>query len=55
MVPVRVRAPSGIDVVELDAKLDTGADLGAIPDGIIAQLDLPPVRIVRAAGFLGSL
>jgi predicted aspartyl protease len=55
MVPVRVRAPGGVDALELDGKLDTGADLCAVPERYVAELDLPPVRTVRAAGFLGGL
>jgi len=55
IVPVRVRAPGTLDVTELDGKLDTGADLSAVPDRQVAELELPPVRTVRVAGFLGSL
>jgi predicted aspartyl protease len=55
MVPIRVRAPGGLDAADLAGKLDTGADLSAIPERHIAELDLPPVRTVRAAGFLGGL
>ncbi|MFO0763198.1 MAG: hypothetical protein U0359_42565 [Byssovorax sp.] len=55
MVPVRVRAPAGPDTVDVEGKLDTGADLSAVHDQTIAELDLPPVRTVRAAGFLGTL
>jgi hypothetical protein len=55
MVPVSVRAPGGLDVATLEGKLDTGADLSAVPERFIAELDLPPVRTVRAAGFLGEL
>ena len=55
MVPVSVRAPGGLDVATLEGKLDTGADISAVPERFIAELDLPPVRTVRAAGFLGEL
>lgn len=55
MVPVSLRAPSGLDVVEIEAKLDTGADLCAVPDAHVEALGLPPVRAVRAAGFLGGM
>jgi predicted aspartyl protease len=55
MVPVRIRVPDGLDSAELEGKLDTGADLCAIPDRYVAELDLPPLRTVRAAGFLGGL
>ncbi|MFO0589850.1 MAG: hypothetical protein U0441_20080 [Polyangiaceae bacterium] len=54
MVPVRVRAPNGAPSVDLEAKLDTGADLCAVPEHHVATLALPPVRVVRAAGFLGA-
>jgi predicted aspartyl protease len=55
IVPVRVAAPGGIDRVRLLGKLDTGADLCAVPDPVVGELDLVPVRIVRAAGFAGTL
>ena len=55
MVPVRVRAPGGLDAVEVEGKLDTGADLCAVPERHVVELALPPVRTVRAAGFLGSM
>lgn len=55
MVPTLVRAPSGLDAATLEGKLDTGADLSAVPERVIAELDVPPVRTVRAAGFLGEL
>ena len=55
MVPVRVRAPGGVDAASLEGKLDTGADLSAVPEHQIAELDLPAIRTVRAAGFLGGL
>lgn len=54
MVPVRLRAPDGLDSTLVEGKLDTGADLSAIPEHHIAELSLPPVRTVRAAGFLGG-
>lgn len=55
MAPVAVRAPGGIDEAQLDGKIDTGADLCAVPERLVAELDLPPVRVVRAAGFGGGL
>jgi predicted aspartyl protease len=55
MVPVVLRAPAGVDAVAVEAKLDTGADLCAVPERHVAELDLPPVRTVRAAGFVGAL
>lgn len=55
MVPVLVRAPGpGRDRL-LDGKIDTGADICAIPDLLIAELSLPPVGTVRAAGYAGEL
>jgi hypothetical protein len=38
MVPVRVRAPGGLDAAELAGKVDTGADLCAVPEHHIAGL-----------------
>jgi predicted aspartyl protease len=55
MAPLRLRAPSGLDAAELNGKIDTGADLCAVPELHIEQLDLPAVRTVRAAGFSGAL
>ncbi len=55
LVPVALRAPGGIDAVRLDGKIDTGADVCAVPEHVVAELDLPPVRTVRAAGFAGAL
>jgi predicted aspartyl protease len=55
VVPTRIRAPGGLDAVAVEGKLDTGADLSAVPECFIAELDLPPVRTVRAAGFMGDL
>src|SRR5262245_66292861 len=40
---------------QIDAKLDTGADICAIPDFLIAELAIPPVGTVRAAGYAGEL
>ena len=54
MVPVRVRAPEGVDWASLDAKVDTGADLCAVPDPELEALDVAPVRVVRAATFSGG-
>lgn len=39
MVPVSVRAPGGLDETILEGKLDTGADLSAVPERFIAELD----------------
>lgn len=55
MLPLVVRSPGGIDVRHIEGKIDTGADICALPDSVIADLDLPPVRTVRAAGFGGVL
>ena len=55
MVPSRVRAPQGADWEALDAKVDTGADLSAVPDRALEALDVAPVRVVRAASFAGAL
>lgn len=55
MVPVRLRSPGGLDSADLEGKLDTGADLCAVPEQLVETLGLPPVRVVRAAGFLGGL
>jgi predicted aspartyl protease len=55
MVPARVRAPGGADWEALSAKVDTGADLSAVPDRVLEALDVAPVRVVRAATFTGAL
>lgn len=55
MVPVEVRAPNGVDAARLDGKIDTGADVCAVPERLVRELALPPVRTVRAAGFGGVL
>jgi predicted aspartyl protease len=54
MVELRVRAPGGAERRKLEAKIDSGADLCIVPDDVVAELDLPPVRTVRAAGFDGA-
>lgn len=54
VVPVRLRSPSGQPSVTLDGKIDTGADLCGIPEQLVSDLDLPPVRSVRASGFAGA-
>jgi predicted aspartyl protease len=48
-----VRAPDGAGGLALDGKIDTASDLCAVPQGVAAELDLPPVRTVRAHGFSG--
>lgn len=55
MVPTRVSAPGGLDIATVEGKLDTGADLSAVPERCIVELDVPPVRTVRAAGFMGEM
>jgi len=52
---LRVRAfrPSALASVDFDAKVDTGADLCAIPAQVVEALDLSAERSVRATGFGG--
>ncbi len=54
VVPVRLRAPSAHQNATLDGKIDTGADLCGVPEQLVIDLDLPPVRSVRVAGFAGA-
>lgn len=54
-LPVRISTSRGMDFAELEGKLDSGADLCALPVDTIEALDLPPLRAVRAAGFAGTL
>jgi predicted aspartyl protease len=54
-VPVRLRAPRQETVVQVDGKIDTGSDLCSVPARLVAELDLPPVRAVRAVGFGGTV
>ena len=54
VVPVCLRAPGGQQSTVLEGKIDTGADLCGIPAQLVIDLDLPPVRSVRAAGFAGA-
>ena len=54
VVPVRLRVPGGHQSAALDGKIDTGADLCGVPEQLVIDLDLPPVRSVRAAGFGGT-
>jgi predicted aspartyl protease len=53
VVPLVVRAPGGADWVSVDAKIDTGADVSTLPRHVASRLDLPAVRVARAAGFSG--
>jgi predicted aspartyl protease len=55
MLPVVVAVPGGMEQRRLQGKVDSGADVCAVPEDLIAELDLPPVRLVRAAGFGGLL
>ena len=55
LVPVRLRAPGRPGVAHADGKVDTGSDLCAVPERLVAGLDLPPVRSVRAVGFAGTV
>ena len=50
VVRLRLRAPSGADVVTTNALVDTGADMCAISERVAAALDLPPVRTSHVAG-----
>ena len=54
VVTVRLRTPGGHQNAALDGKIDTGADLCGIPEQVVIDLDLTPVRSVRAAGFAGA-
>ena len=54
VVAVRLRPPGGHHGAALDGKIDTGADLCGVPEQLVIDLDLPPVRSVRAAGFAGT-
>ena len=54
VVPVRLCTPGTHASVALDGKVDTGADLCGVPEQLVIDLDLPPVRSVRAAGFAGA-
>jgi len=54
VVPVVLRVPGGHQSAALDGKIDTGADLCGVPEQLVIDLDLPPVRSVRAAGFVGT-
>ena len=54
MVSVRLRAPGTHHSAVLDGKVDTGADLCGVPEQLVIDLDLPPGRSVRAAGFAGE-
>jgi predicted aspartyl protease len=55
VLSMAVTTPFGKASVSLEGKLDSGADICALPETVIAELDLPPVREVRASGFSGVL
>ncbi len=40
--------------MRVDAKVDTGADVCTVPIDVARRLDLPAVRVARAAGFSGT-
>ncbi len=40
--------------MRVDAKVDTGADVCTVPLHVARRLDLPAVRVARAAGFSGA-
>ena len=50
-----VKAPGKVGSASADGKVDTGADVCAVPERLVAELALPPVRTVRAAGYGGVL
>lgn len=54
VAPVRLRARAGAPFERLDALVDTGADICAVPRPVVEMLDLSPVRIARIAGVLGQ-
>ena len=54
MLPLIVRSHVGGSGKSVEGKLDSGADICAIPDDLVAELDLPPIRQVRAVGYDGS-
>jgi predicted aspartyl protease len=54
MVYARVSAPDGGRVRLVEAQIDTGADLCALPRRIAADLELRAVRRIRAAGYEGQ-
>jgi predicted aspartyl protease len=54
MLPVVVRSHVGAGGKSMEGKIDSGEDICAIPEDLVAELDLPPVRQVRAAGYDGT-
>jgi predicted aspartyl protease len=55
VVPVVVSGPAAGRERQLDGKIDTGADICALPDIVIAELAIPPTSTLRAAGYAGEL
>lgn len=53
-LPVRVRARAGNPFERVEALVDTGADLCALPRAVVQHLDFSPVRMARVAGALGQ-
>ena len=47
VLPAKLENPSSGLTVELDGKLDTGADITVIPDSAVQKLDLPPRGTIR--------
>ena len=52
VVPVGIRVPTSERRLELDGKIDTGADVCGIPQAVVAVLDLAPYRTTRVAAFM---
>jgi predicted aspartyl protease len=55
VVTLLVSAPDGDVPITIEGKIDSGADICAVPDRLVAELGLPIVRTIRAAGFAGEL
>ncbi|MEM3023136.1 MAG: retroviral-like aspartic protease family protein [Candidatus Bathyarchaeia archaeon] len=51
---VRIAKPLSDGFVELQGKLDTGADMTAIPEGAIDRIGLIPAGRVRVSSFKGD-
>jgi predicted aspartyl protease len=54
VVPVRLRARAGAPFERVEALIDTGADICAVPRAVVEMLDFSPVRVVRVAGVFGQ-
>ncbi len=55
MIDVALGAGRGAAMRTARAKIDSGADLCAVPRDLVEPAGLHPERMVRAAGFLGDL